>query len=172
MGRKPNPVISKHFTRGAKIGDASNRYQFTCKQCGERFPKGRIETLYNHITMKCTALSSGEKSILVLQIHELDLAANAASAAKNMAKSEKSTKGGLQFSTSPQQPFDGLNALAEASRQVVATQSSRSAPATTNDDIGGTPMVLDPALEKETFPYKSFNGMKDYILAGENGGPF
>lgn len=35
MGRKPNPLILEFFERGPKIGDQSNRYQHTCKRCGE-----------------------------------------------------------------------------------------------------------------------------------------
>jgi len=40
MGRKPNPLISEYFERGAKINDKSNRYPHRCKLCGEVFPKG------------------------------------------------------------------------------------------------------------------------------------
>src|SRR5947209_20423881 len=68
MGRKPNPIISRLFTRGAKLEGTSNRYHWTCKNCGERFPKGRIESLYNHLTRKCPVLSLREKVDLSTQI--------------------------------------------------------------------------------------------------------
>lgn len=36
MGRKPNQLILEFFERGPKLDDASNRYQHTCKSCGEK----------------------------------------------------------------------------------------------------------------------------------------
>lgn len=36
MGRKPNQLILEFFERGPKLEDASNRYQHTCKSCGEK----------------------------------------------------------------------------------------------------------------------------------------
>jgi hypothetical protein len=38
MGRKPNQLILEFFERGPKLEDASNRYQHTCKSCGEKVP--------------------------------------------------------------------------------------------------------------------------------------
>lgn len=35
MGRKPNALILEFFERGAKLADQSNRYEHTCKRCGE-----------------------------------------------------------------------------------------------------------------------------------------
>ncbi|EMR67177.1 putative zn 2cys6 transcription factor protein [Eutypa lata UCREL1] len=61
MGRKPNYVILQHFDRGAKLQDNSNRYQFRCKSCGEDFPKGRIDSLTNHLTKKCPAISQTDR---------------------------------------------------------------------------------------------------------------
>lgn len=56
MGRKPNPLILEFFQRGQKLEDASNRYQHTCKACGEKFPKGRIDSLTAHLFRKCPAI--------------------------------------------------------------------------------------------------------------------
>lgn len=36
MGRKPNQLVLEFFERGAKLEDSSNRYQHTCKSCGEK----------------------------------------------------------------------------------------------------------------------------------------
>jgi len=36
MGRRPNQLILEYFERGPKLEDASNRYQHTCKSCGEK----------------------------------------------------------------------------------------------------------------------------------------
>lgn len=34
--RRPNQLILEYFERGPKLEDASNRYQHTCKSCGEK----------------------------------------------------------------------------------------------------------------------------------------
>ena len=35
MGRKPNALILEFFERGAKLADQSNRYEHSCKRCGQ-----------------------------------------------------------------------------------------------------------------------------------------
>lgn len=40
MGRRPNAVVGEFFHRGQKLDDNSNRYQHTCKKCGEHVRKG------------------------------------------------------------------------------------------------------------------------------------
>jgi hypothetical protein len=35
MGRRPKAWVRRFFDRGAKLDDASNRYEHTCKACGE-----------------------------------------------------------------------------------------------------------------------------------------
>ncbi|KUJ10345.1 uncharacterized protein LY89DRAFT_710683 [Mollisia scopiformis] len=60
MGRKPNFVILQYFDRGQKLNDSSNRYEHTCKSCGEHFPKGRSDRMTTHLG-KCTALSPAER---------------------------------------------------------------------------------------------------------------
>ncbi|KAK8174854.1 hypothetical protein BC567DRAFT_163615 [Phyllosticta citribraziliensis] len=71
MGRKPNQLILEFFERGPKLEDASNRYQHTCRSCGERFPKGRIDTLTAHLVKKCPALTSQDRQRAILQFHDL-----------------------------------------------------------------------------------------------------
>lgn len=61
MGRKQNPAIEAYFERGQKLGDASNRYQQTCRRCGELFKRGRPENMIEHITRKCTAVAPEER---------------------------------------------------------------------------------------------------------------
>ncbi|KAL8929935.1 MAG: hypothetical protein Q9208_001079 [Pyrenodesmia sp. 3 TL-2023] len=56
MGRKPNQRVLEYFDRGARLADNSNRYEHTCKACGELFPKGRIESLIAHIETKCPSI--------------------------------------------------------------------------------------------------------------------
>ncbi|KAH0551082.1 hypothetical protein GP486_007570 [Trichoglossum hirsutum] len=71
MGRKPNQLILEFFERGRKLEDASNRYQHTCKACGEKFPKGRIDSLTTHLVKKCPAIALRDRQRALLQLHEL-----------------------------------------------------------------------------------------------------
>ncbi|CBX92343.1 hypothetical protein IAQ61_006266 [Plenodomus lingam] len=73
MGRRPNQLIIDYFERGPKLEDASNRYQHTCKSCGEKFPKGRIDSLTNHLAKKCPALPPRDRQRVLLQLNEMPL---------------------------------------------------------------------------------------------------
>lgn len=42
MGRRPNAVVGEFFHRGQKLDDNSNRYQHTCKKCGQHVRKGKL----------------------------------------------------------------------------------------------------------------------------------
>ncbi|KAI9890182.1 MAG: hypothetical protein M1814_004344 [Vezdaea aestivalis] len=71
MGRKPNKLVIEFFSRGPKLEDASNRYEHTCKACGERFPKGRIDSLTTHVFKKCPAITVRERQRALLEFNEL-----------------------------------------------------------------------------------------------------
>lgn len=148
MGRKPNPLILEYFTRGPKLEDASNRYQHTCKSCGECFPKGRIDSLIAHLTKKCQSLSLQERRKIALRSLDDGRPVDFEHRADNIQQQHNSVN--LPFASS--QPFDGLNALAEASRQVGATQST------------GDVLIMDPALEVDDF----FNGPEYYTTRTSN----
>nr|XP_001392358.2 Zn(II)2Cys6 transcription factor [Aspergillus niger CBS 513.88] len=150
MGRKPNQLILEFFIRGQKLEDASNRYQHTCKACGEKFPKGRIDSLTNHLVKKCQAIPLRDRQRVLLRLHELpDLADGDQN--KDVTGQSKGKSVDLPFTT--RQNFDGLNVLAEASRQVGASdQTKRGGPAYTQSvTVGGKTVVVDPALEAEGF---------------------
>ncbi len=152
MGRKPNALILEFFIRGQKLEDASNRYQHTCKACGEKFPKGRIDSLTNHLVKKCQAIPLRDRQRVLLRLHELpDLADGDQNKDPNAAGQNKGKTGDVPYTT--RQNFDGLNVLAEASRQVGASdQSKRGGPAYTQSvTVGGKTVVVDPALEAEGF---------------------
>ncbi|KAI0406819.1 hypothetical protein F4802DRAFT_605959 [Xylaria palmicola] len=74
MGRRPNPLILEFFERGAKLNDNSNRYHHRCKACGEDFPKGRIDSLTNHLTKKCPAISAADRINACLALHGISSA--------------------------------------------------------------------------------------------------
>ena len=150
MGRKPNPLVLEYFTRGPKLEDASNRYQHTCKACGECFPKGRIDSLVNHLTKKCTSLSVQERTKIVLHLHDLgaQLDHDVSASFTDTTRLEKGKSVNLPYSPT-RQAFNALNVLAEASRQVrgAANTERPQVSYSTAVELDGKSIVLDPALE-------------------------
>ena len=130
MGRKPNALVLQYFERGPKLEDSSNRYQHTCKSCGERFPKGRLDSLVNHLIQKCTSLSFDERKKILARTRVNALAGHSdyLEICQNSDRL-KSYRRGRQlepsFSPGPQQSFNALNVLAEVSRQVGGTERKR-----------------------------------------------
>jgi len=118
MGRKPNQLILEFFERGQKLEDASNRYQHTCKACGEIFPKGRIDSLTTHLVKKCQAIPLRDRQRALLQLHELPDFADGDSSGKEGGPGvmEKGSRVDLPFAGN--RSLTGLEALAEASRQI------------------------------------------------------
>ncbi|KAL7921623.1 hypothetical protein ACQKWADRAFT_294810 [Trichoderma austrokoningii] len=136
MGRKPNPLILEYFVRGPKLNDNSNRYPHTCKQCGENFPKGRIDSLTTHITKKCPAISDSDRMRACLELHGITA----------RAAVERQPHGGVSVNgqataqlVPPQGGWSALETLAEASRQVDLSENSRGqkAPDAVNPANGG-----------------------------------
>ncbi|KAF2182245.1 hypothetical protein K469DRAFT_712861 [Zopfia rhizophila CBS 207.26] len=116
MGRKPNQLILEFFERGPKLEDASNRYQHTCKSCGEKFPKGRIDSLTNHLVKKCPALPLRDRQRAILQFHELpDLPETMAQIATAAGQPQNGQTMNLPFA--PKSGMSALETLAEVSRQ-------------------------------------------------------
>ncbi|TLS27764.1 hypothetical protein PpBr36_01782 [Pyricularia pennisetigena] len=120
MGRKPNALILQFFERGPKLADNSNRYPHTCKSCGENFPKGRIDSLTNHLTRKCPAISESDRVRACLTIHGFNKAA-----VEHTRASVASTATAARPPVDIQQDLDlvqrdwtALETLAEVSRQI------------------------------------------------------
>lgn len=122
MGRKPNPLILEYFVRGAKLNDNSNRYQHTCKRCGENFPKGRIDSLTNHITKKCPAISDSDRMRACLELHGIT---SARAAADRQNNGDGSRNARSAASAVLPQEWSALETLAEASRQVDLNENNR-----------------------------------------------
>ena len=61
MGRKPNQIILTFFERGTKLKNASNRYEYTCKSCGQHFHAGRTEALIRHLKSVCPDSAARER---------------------------------------------------------------------------------------------------------------
>ncbi|KAF2637957.1 hypothetical protein P280DRAFT_431982 [Massarina eburnea CBS 473.64] len=116
MGRRPNPLILEYFERGSKLEDASNRYQHTCKSCGENFPKGRADSLINHLIKKCPALPHHDRARAQQQQHDFsDLGLPALSHPANGQFQHAQTMN-LPFAPSKQE-LSALETLAEVSRR-------------------------------------------------------
>ncbi|KAI1849301.1 hypothetical protein JX265_012138 [Neoarthrinium moseri] len=125
MGRRPNSTIAAYFERGPKLKDNSNRYPHRCKACGEDFPKGRIDSLTNHLTKKCPAISEAERVNACLSLAGMGSPARRAHHASAAAahSADMSASGVLPTSSSAdsalsQTNWTALETLAEVSRQI------------------------------------------------------
>lgn len=134
MGRKPNPLILEYFVRGPKLNDSSNRYPHTCKQCGENFPKGRIDSLATHITKKCPAISDSERMRACLELHGLASARPPTSHIHPPIDVSEQAQELVQVPELPQ-GWSALETLAEASRQVDLNENNRVQTVQTSDPL-------------------------------------
>ncbi|EKD19750.1 uncharacterized protein L3040_001904 [Drepanopeziza brunnea f. sp. 'multigermtubi'] len=113
MGRKPNALIIQHFERGAKLNDSSNRYEHTCRSCGEKFPKGRIDSLTSHLIKKCPALSVQDRQKVLLEMNNLPHLPQGAQGEGLMNGSTRD----LPIGQPPQDNWSALGILAEVARR-------------------------------------------------------
>lgn len=118
MGRKPNRLVAEFFTRGTKLDNGSNRYVQTCKACGEVFLKGRIETLLNHLQRRCQSISHADKCRILAQLQELSGPENGIINQQASDDDQTPHQTSLKLPVGHGQKFTGLEALAEASRQI------------------------------------------------------
>ncbi|KAK4996790.1 hypothetical protein LTR60_007801, partial [Cryomyces antarcticus] len=117
MGRKPNQLILEFFDRGQKLEDASNRYQHTCKSCGEKFPKGRIDSLTNHLIKRCPAIPMKDRQRALLQLHELPDLGDNQSGLVNATTNGTANGQTMVLPYPPNHAMSALETLAEVSRQ-------------------------------------------------------
>jgi hypothetical protein len=155
MGRRPNPLVTEFFTRGSKLQDSSNRYEHTCRLCGENFPKGRADSLLSHLTKSCQAIPLADKERV---IHQTRLGAtNGVKKAQTNSHPERARAANFPYPTARNGAFhtlgslnglNGLNVLAEASRRVGASDDHHPRHHTLHDHgLGDKDMLVDPALE-------------------------
>ncbi|KAI5288602.1 hypothetical protein KEM54_005091 [Ascosphaera aggregata] len=168
MGRKPNAIVTEFFNRGAKLHDASNRYEHTCKLCGQNFPKGRSDSLLGHLTKTCPAISAPDRArVQSLWPGTSDRASKKSRNNAGAAVPIFHGAGGQFVSRQKRTVFNtavgglhGLNVLAEASRQVgAAVPSPQHQDFQAHPPSGQTPeerlaaaqasniALVDPALE-------------------------
>ncbi|PGH14171.1 hypothetical protein AJ80_06040 [Polytolypa hystricis UAMH7299] len=149
MGRKPNAIVSEFFSRGAKLRDSSNRYEHTCKLCGQNFPKGRADSLLSHLTKTCQAISASDKQRV---IRLWRITPDGANGKKSSASSRMVRGKTLNLPFAAKQGgfggLNGLNVLAEASRRVGASDEMDPHDYSAAEVVGGEKsVVVDPALE-------------------------
>ncbi|KAL1954470.1 hypothetical protein VTO42DRAFT_1146 [Malbranchea cinnamomea] len=157
MGRRPNPLVTEFFARGNKLPDSSNRYEHTCKLCGEIFPKGRADSLLSHLIKTCQAIPSADKERVIHQIR-ID-PTNAARKGQTNSRAECGKAASFPYPTArngafnnnnnigPVNGLNGLNVLAEASRRVGASDGKQPADPVQDITLGEKNVIVDPALE-------------------------
>jgi hypothetical protein len=174
MGRKPNPLILEYFVRGPKLNDNSNRYPHTCKQCGESFPKGRIDSLTTHITKKCPAISDSERMRACLELHGIAHPRPSHGHVHHSVNTSHADQVDIPMQDLPQ-GWSALETLAEASRQVDLNEHNRSqvsqansavSPANpTNGEVGTDRFELQEQFTLDNPPInidsRAQNGMTD-----------
>jgi hypothetical protein len=105
-------LILQHFERGAKLNDSSNRYQHTCKSCGEKFPKGRIDSLTTHLVKKCPGISVQDRQKALLELNGFS-----SDAARNQSGGVQMNGPTVELPIATRH-WTALETLAEVSRQI------------------------------------------------------
>ena len=164
MGRKPNQLILEFFERGQKLEDASNRYQHTCKACGEKFPKGRIDSLTTHLVKRCHAIPLRDRQRALLQLHELPDVTEGDSMGRESGGGvvEKGRRVELPFAGN--RNLTGLEALAEASRQIerkVSPPKESSIEEKMVDESAIDPSLRGPDVLARNVPLEEHAAQKD-----------
>lgn len=136
MGRRPNSLILQYFERGPKLNDNSNRYPHTCKACGENFPKGRIDSLTNHLTKKCPAISEADRINACLTLHGIGQATSRGQKGPSQANGPA-----VDLPMMQQRDWTALETLAEVSRQIEANEKhdDRGQPNNAGQSTSGAP---------------------------------
>ena len=170
MGRKPNPLILEYFERGPKLQDNSNRYPHTCKQCGENFPKGRIDSLTTHITKRCPAISDSERMRACLELHGINHAKTAAERQQQVQAAQAAhaaqTNGQEMSPGALDQGWSALETLAEASRQVDLNENSRVQKASATNGHSTERLELQEQYTLENPPSSTKKGKHSDLLHG------
>lgn len=149
MGRKPNQIVCEFFNRGSKLQDSSNRYEHTCKACGEKFPKGRSDSLMNHLVKSCQAISAIDRQRVKVVIRKLPKVAGGEPPRKTPINGRVARGKTVNLPYAARQTvFNGLNVLAEASRQVGASDDKLPTEYSGAVVPGAKTVVVDPALEE------------------------
>lgn len=181
MGRRPNPLMVEFFERGAKIGDSSNRYEQTCKRCGEHIQRGRSEAMILHLTKRCPAMSQAERTKIVLRLHDLaipdvnpniDPAVHPETGERDGSQGPRKYTRNNPFVQNRPLNFNGLNVLAEASRRVGGNPPDNTGYTPANEIQTGGPahdnVPLDPQLQTDALAHSFTDHLLNDGGMGEN----
>jgi hypothetical protein len=146
-------LILQHFERGAKLPDSSNRYQHTCKACGEKFPKGRIDSLTNHLVKKCPALSLEDRQKALLELNNLPQIGNGAGGSSGVPMNGPTVD--LPINGRPWEPMTALSVLAEASRQM-DLKEKHDERSVHNRSVGGNSRASEPPRADKLEVYEQY----------------
>ena len=135
-------MILHHFERGAKLKDSSNRYEHTCKACGEKFPKGRIDSLTTHLLKKCRGIAIEDRQQAVLDFHNLPTTSSDGARAGNAEVQLNGPTVELPIGTSN---WTALETLAEVSRQIDLSEKHDDR-SVNNKSVGGGSRASEPPL--------------------------
>jgi len=109
------PARENPMTDRGRLSLGATRYPHTCKACGELFPKGRLDSLINHLTKKCPAISEADRINACLTLHGLTRALPRAKGKKNQPG--QANPGAVDLPLI-QRDWTALETLAEVSRQI------------------------------------------------------
>ena len=126
IANKTKALILQHFERGPKLNDSSNRYEHTCKGCGEKFPKGRIDSLTAHILKKCVAMRDQDRQRAQLEFSQMNDLQNQV----HGHNGEVQMKGKTVDLPIVNRNWSALETLAEVSRQIDMNEHKHDGPQT------------------------------------------
>ena len=169
MGRKVNPLISEHFDRGARLKDNSNRYQHTCKACGEHFSKGRFEVLLGHVLKRCPSIGGERRRQLVLRHHDLEAPGRSSLQESGRVPSQYSSNL-KSIANGASSSYNGLSVLAEASQTVENSRFGALHDKTRTYVYSQQGLPVDPALDVDSFASAYLN-MPDDSIEPKTGSP-
>lgn len=130
--------------------DSSNRYEHTCKLCGDNFPKGRPDSLLSHLTKSCQAISIADKQRVLHLLRGLPGGSGPRKCHGNGRQDQIPTSipcGSRAAAFNGAGGLNGLNVLAEASRRVGATDDPGEQQQVSQEQ---KEIIVDPALESPT----------------------
>lgn len=134
------------------VDDNSNRFQHTCKRCGEHFPKGRLETLVLHLNRRCSGLTQADR-IWISQQQEVEKISKPAKRnhAETFPNVNAATNSGYQAELQPPhaQHQSALETLAEVSGQYSSREDICAAAGAQKEPLHGASTTVAEAIAEQ-----------------------
>jgi hypothetical protein len=118
-----------------------------------QFPKGRIDSLTNHLVKRCPALPLQDRQRALLQMHELPIPDHMAQTANTNAPGPSQMQHGqkMSFPFAPSKQLSALETLAEVSRQHLDLSGKRKQPSQAHNNTSHAGL-LDEFLIQDDRP--------------------